>query len=257
MSSGEQGKGAVMAERVWDRFLTNRDKARLAARSRRSKAGFGERPAVLCIDLYRSVFGDRPQPLMEAIGQWPGTCGLEAWEAIPHVQALQQSARELGIPVIHTTGLPKEESGISGVAAAHRATEGDGSEPLHKGSELYSIIPEVTPLSGEVVIKKSSPSPFFGTPLVGYLVEQAIDTLIVVGESTSGCVRATVVDGHSHRFRMIVAEEGVFDREEASHAMNLYDMHAKSADVLPVQEVLAWMANWGETRPTTATILPR
>jgi maleamate amidohydrolase len=240
-----------MTERVWDRFLTERDKARLAARSRRPKAGFGARPALLCIDLYRSVFGDRPQPLIEAIEEWPGTCGLEAWEAIPHVQALQRSARELGIPVIHTTGLPKEESGISGVAAAHKSMDRESSEPLHKGPDLYAIIPEVAPMPGEVVIKKSSPSPFFGTPLVGYLVEHGIDTLIVVGESTSGCVRTTVVDGHTHRFRMVVAEEGVFDREEASHAMNLYDMHAKSADVLPVYEVLAWMATWGETRPAT------
>ena len=235
-----------MAERVWDRFLTDRDKARLAERTRRPK-GFGERPALLCIDLYRSVFGDRPQPLMEAVEEWPGSCGLEAWEAIPHVQALQRSARELGIPVIHTTGLPKEESGIAGVAAAHRTTASEGSGQLHKGADMYAIIPEVAPLPGEVVIKKSSPSPFFGTPLIGYLIEHAIDTLIVVGESTSGCVHTTVVDGHTHRFRMVVAEEGVFDREEASHAMNLYDMHAKSAEVLPVTDVLAWMAEWGET----------
>jgi maleamate amidohydrolase len=224
-----------MAERAWDRFLTDRDKTRLAARIRRPK-GFGDRPALLCIDPYRSVFCDPPPPLMEATEEWSGTCGLEAWD--PHVQALQRSARELGIPVIHTTGLPKEESGIAGVAAAHCTTAPEGSGQLHKGADTYAIIPEVAPMPGEVVIKKSSPSPFFGTPLVGYLIEHAIDTLIVVGESTSGCVRTTVVDGHTHQFRMVVAEEGVFDREEASHAMNLYDMHAKSGEVLPVKDVL-------------------
>ena len=240
-----------MAERIWDRFLTERDKARLATRERRQK-GFGNRPALLCIDLYRSVFGDRPQPLLEAIEQWPGSCGLEAWEAIPHVQALQRNARNLGIPVIHTTGLTKDESGVASFSAAHRTSAPAGAGPLHKGADAYEIIPEVGPEAGEVVIKKSSPSPFFGTPLLGHLIEHAIDTLIVVGESTSGCVRSTVVDGHTHRYRMIVAEEGVFDREEASHAMNLYDMNAKSADVLPVQEVLSWMAQWGESHGATA-----
>jgi hypothetical protein len=67
-----------MAERVWHRFLTGRDKARLAARTRRAKE-FGDRPTLLCIDLYRSVFCERPQPLMEAIEEWTETCGHEAW----------------------------------------------------------------------------------------------------------------------------------------------------------------------------------
>ena len=244
-----------MTERVWDRFLTDRDQARLAQRGRRPK-GFGERPALLSIDLYRWVFGDRPQPLLEAIETWPGSCGLEAWAAIPHIQALQRSARELGIPLIHTTGLAKEESGVSGVASAHRTADSNADDgrsgPLHKGADMYEIIPELAPLPGDVLLKKPSPSPFFGTPLIGHLIEHEIDTLIVVGASTSGCVRNTVTDGHTYRFRVVVAEEGVFDREEASHAMNLFDMHMKSADVLPVDEVLSWMAEWGETHSSSA-----
>jgi nicotinamidase-related amidase len=208
-----------MGDRIWDNFLTTRDKDRIAGRMHRIR-GFGDR---------------------QAIDLWPGTCGLEAWNSIPHIQALQQTAREMGIPVIHTTGLPKNESGISGVGAAHR------DDAYHKGSDMYEIIPQLAPLPGEVVVKKSAASPFFGTPLIGHLIEKQIDTLIVVGESTSGCVRSTVLDGHTNRFRVIVAEEGVFDREEASHAMNLYDMHMKLADVLPVSEILHWMGDWGET----------
>ena len=240
-----------MAERIWDRYLTDRDRERLATRTQRTR-GFGDRPALLCIDFYRWVFGDRPQPLMEAIEEWPGTCGLEAWEAIPHAQALQRTAREFGIPVIHTTGLTKGESGVSGVSAAHRTGADTGSGPLHKGADAYEIIPELAPLPGEVVLRKSSPSPFFGTPLIGHLIELGIDTLIVAGESTSGCVRGTVVDGNTNRYRMVVAEEAVFDREEAPHAMNLYDMNAKSADVLPVSDILAWMVQWGETHAAGA-----
>jgi maleamate amidohydrolase len=147
--------------------------------------------------------------------------------------------------------LAKEESGVAGFSSARRsaadASDDGGGLPLHKPADMYTIIPELAPEPGEVLLKKSSPSPFFGTPLLGHLIEHGIDTLIVVGESTSGCVRSTVVDGHTHRFRMVVAEEGVFDREEASHAMNLYDMHMKSANVMPVAEVLSLMSQWGES----------
>jgi nicotinamidase-related amidase len=104
---------------------------------------------------------------------------------------------------------------------------------------MGEIIPEVAPLPGELVIEKVSPSVFQGTPLVGQLVARRIDTLIVTGESTSGCVRAAVVDGCTSRFNMIVAEECVFDRVQASHAMNLFDMNDKYADVLPVDEIIA------------------
>jgi nicotinamidase-related amidase len=90
---------------------------------------------------------------------------------------------------------------------------------------------------GEVVLRKTTPSAFNGTPLVHHLVSLHIDTLIVAGESTSGCVRASVVDGCSYRFRMIVAEDCVFDRHQATHAINLFDMHTKYADVLSLAEI--------------------
>ena len=81
-------------------------------------------------------------------------------------------------------------------------------------------------------------------PLVGHLTHLGVDTLIVAGESTSGCVRASVTDGPTYRYKMIVAEECVFDRVEASHAMNLFDIHQKSADVLPLTEVLEYIESW-------------
>ncbi|MFN0070253.1 MAG: isochorismatase family protein, partial [Chloroflexota bacterium] len=86
---------------------------------------------------------------------------------------------------------------------------------------------------------KVAPSAFWGTPLAAHLNYNDVDTVIAVGESTSGCLRATVVEGTSHRFRMIVAEECSFDRHESAHAMNLFDMHQKYADVLPLDEVVA------------------
>ena len=108
----------------------------------------------------------------------------------------------------------------------------------------YDIIPEVGPLEGEVVLRQTAPSAFFGTPLAAQLNYLGVDTLIVAGESTSGCVRASVVEGTSYRFRMIVVEECVFDRHEAAHAINLFDMNQKYADVIPTAEVLEYLRSW-------------
>jgi nicotinamidase-related amidase len=238
-----------MVQRVWEPYLTEQDKAHLAASGHRPR-GFGERPAVLLIDLYRWVFGDRPQPLLEAIEEWPGSCGLPAWEAIPHIQSLLATARETGIPVVHITGLSDSGSGVHGWATAGRKSSGghsvDNSSNKRKprSAAMFDIIDELSPIEGEAMMRKASPSPFYGTPLLGHLNELGVDTLIVGGESTSGCVRASVVDACASRFKTIVAEECVFDRHEATHALNLFDMHHKYADVMPLAEIENWMHEW-------------
>ena len=109
---------------------------------------------------------------------------------------------------------------------------------------MYDIIPEVAPIEGEVFLKKTSPSAFWGTPVVGHLNALGVDTIIVAGESTSGCVRASVVDACTNRYKVVVAEECVFDRHEAPHAINLFDMNQKYADVMAVDEVINWMHEW-------------
>ena len=118
---------------------------------------------------------------------------------------------------------------------------GDGNKTRE---DKYDIIPELAPIEGEVLLKKTSPSAFWGTPVAGHLTALGIDTVIVAGESTSGCVRASVVDGCTNRYRMVVAEECVFDRHEAPHAINLFDMHSKYADVLPLDSIVDWMHRW-------------
>jgi maleamate amidohydrolase len=232
-----------MAQRVWDQYLTERDRAHLAMRPPRRR-GFGEKPALLLIDLYRWVFGDRPEPILEAMKKWPSSCGLEGWSAIPPIQKLLAKAREVGIPVVHTTGL----DGAGVVPRSHRREaelQADKDpEAQQRLRRRYDIIDEVEPLPGEAVIRKASPSAFWGTPLIGHLNALHIDTIITCGESTSGCVRASVVDGCTYRFRMVVAEECVFDRHQATHAMNLFDMNQKYADVLALQEVLDYLDGW-------------
>jgi nicotinamidase-related amidase len=232
-----------MAQRVWDQYLTERDRAHLATRPPRRR-GFGEKPALLLIDLYRWVFGDKPEPILEAIKKWPSNCGLEGWNAIPHIQKLLAKAREVGIPIVHMTGLDR-----AGVASrsAQRESELQANRDPEAQDRLrrrFDIIDEVAPLPGETVLRKASPSAFWGTPLMGHLNALHIDTIITCGESTSGCVRASVVDGSTYRFRMIVAEECVFDRHEATHAMNLFDMNQKYAEVLALQEVLDYLDLW-------------
>ena len=245
-----------MNERVWDKFLTEQDRAHLAMKGHKS-FGFGSKPALLLIDLYRWVFGDKPEPLLEAIKTWPLSCGLAAWDALPHIRTILEKARQAGIPVIHVTGLEKE-SGVKEWAPSSRRAEKQNilsPEALDRQRRCFDIVDEVKPLPGEVVIRKTSPSAFWGTPLIGHLNFLDVDTIITCGESTSGCVRASVVDGCTFRFRMVVVEEGVFDRSQASHAINLFDMNQKYADVLPLAEVIGYLDEWQSKKTPPAKVL--
>ena len=238
-----------MTDPVWDRFLTPADQAHLA-RSQDRRVGRGERPALLLIDLYRAVFGDRPEPLLEAIQTWPSSCGPAAWDALPHIQRLLAAARGAGIPVIHITmlanaGMPGWFEGIHG----QKATRPTDPAALDRQRRSPEIIDELAPIDGEVVLRKSAPSAFWGTPLMAELNRLDVDTLIVAGESTSGCVRASVIDAASYRFRVQVVEQCVFDRHEAPHAINLFDMHQKYADVIPLEDALQYIESTIRTAP--------
>jgi maleamate amidohydrolase len=230
-----------MTERIWDRFLTEADKTVLAA-GRGERVGFGARPALLLVDLYRAAFGDKPEPLLDAIRTWPASCGPNGWAALPHIKRLLLAARTAGLPVVHVT-MRDDSDGLRGWhEAAHAGVAYGQPEPSQEMRERSArkteIVPDVAPIAGEPVILKSSPSPFWGTPLIGHLINLGVDTLIVAGERTSGCVRATVVDAVANRFRVIVPEECVFDAFEAAHALNLFDIHHKYGDVLPLGDVL-------------------
>lgn len=237
-----------MAERIWDRFLTEQDKAHLAASPPKAVYGFGRRAAVLSIDNYRGVVGDEPQPLLEAIKTWPNATGLAGWDALQRTTTLFAAARAAGVEVIHTTGLPQEESGIPGWRLAGANRRGQLAPADDRYRRRYDIVEQAAPLSGEVVVKKNSPSAFFGTSLAPYLIGQGIDTLIICGEAVSGCVRATVVDGCTYRFRMIVVEDCVYDRQEASWAMNLFDIDQKYGDVVSLATTLEWFGEVAHQR---------
>jgi nicotinamidase-related amidase len=238
--------------RIWDPYLTEQDKAHVAVSGERPLYGFGSKPAVLSVDNYRWVVGDEPELLLDSIKKWPGSTGLAAWKALPHIATLFAGARAASIPLVHITGLSQAESGVASWGRARGGDKTSDPAALGRQARRFDIVEQAAPEPGEAVLRKTAPSAFFGTPLMAHLNALDVDTLIVCGESTSGCVRASVVEARSYRFRVVVVEECVYDRHEASHAINLFDMHQKYADVLPIDEVTAWMKEYGATAPAAS-----
>jgi nicotinamidase-related amidase len=215
----------------WDDVIG--DDERLVASRYDSLRAPGKRPALLMIDNYRKVFGDGPLSLAEGIDRFPSTCGTAAWDALPHLRQLLGSARAAGVPVLHTTGDPTAVGGVT-----RRRGQRDDPDGLE-------FVPELAPRDGETVIRKSRASAFFGTPLSAWLRQLDVDTLLITGETTSGCVRASAVDAYSHGFSVIVVEEATFDRSPLSHKINLFDLSLKYARVLHTDQALAYLAEVG------------
>lgn len=234
---------------IWDSFLTERDKRHLAVWGKKRSDALGERPVLLVIDVYYSSVGHERKELMESIKDWPMSCGEEGWQAIDHMQVLIAAARKAGASVVYVHGYPDFPSDPSRVA--ERGKRG-GNDADHLPPEIRAlsneIVREIAPEPGDLIVGKAAPSAFSGTVLLQYLQSIRADTVIVCGESTSGCVRAAVVDAVSNRFKVGVVEECCFDRTEVAHAMNLFDMHQKYAEVISLADALTYFkrANVGE-----------
>jgi len=215
----------------WEPFLSERDKKHSEIWGKKELNGFGDKPALVLIDIYYSVLGLKREDIFESMKTWRGSTGLEGWAAVDKTAELLAVARECKIPVIHVKGL---HTGVLPWGRRSRPKSTMSAEMTHKGT---MIVDEVKPIAGELVVEKAAPSGFQGTPLAFQLQALGIDTVICCGETTSGCVRATVVDGATARFRMGVVKECVFDRTESSHWINLYDMHHKYPNVVGVDMV--------------------
>lgn len=190
----------------------------------------GRRPALLAIDLYNLVFKGGAKPVHEVVKEHKSSCGIHAYEAIKPIQELLALARARRIPVIYTTTETRKEVNPETVYATNRqARKFDKND--------FEIREEFKPEPGDLVIYKERASGFFGTPLVAHLTMMGADSLIVCGETTSGCVRASVVDAYSYGFHVTVVEECCFDRSLLSHKVNLFDLHHKYADVMHLEEV--------------------
>lgn len=211
----------------WDDVIDDATRTTYAAYER--ERWIGARPAVLAIDLYDAAFEGGPKPVTELVGRYPSACGVAAWNAIEPIQRLLRSAREHGLPVVYSTGETRPDAGVA-VRATRR-----GGEP-HSARD-YAFKEELAPEAGDLVVRKQRASAFFGTPLVANLVQRGIETVVVCGETTSGCVRASAVDAYSYGFHVVLVEECCFDRSPLSHKVNLFDLHQKYADVMHLDEV--------------------
>lgn len=223
----------------WDRFLSDRDRQVDEISGYGGSLGFGRRPAVLIIDTTYNFCGDRPnESLLESIKRWRNSCGPDAWSAVEVMARVLAAARAQRVPIIYSTGTPNAGTAVyAGRWASKNRRRGEDTGHTNG----HEIVPPIAPHAEDIVIRKTKPSVFFGTPIVSFLVDMGVDQLLICGGSTSGCVRATVVDAFSSNFRVAVVEEGTFDRGDATRVMNLYDMNQKYADIVSATEVIEYL----------------
>jgi maleamate amidohydrolase len=190
----------------------------------------GPAPALLAIDLYELAYqgGNRAVPVVAQ--SYPSSCGEYAHAAIPPTQRLFGAARAAGIPIFYTTSETRPDAKPADIKATHRS--GVPIDPA-----VYEIRAEFAPQPGDAVIRKMRASGFYGTPLLAQLTQLGVQSVIVCGESTSGCVRASAVDAYSNGFHVTLVEECCFDRHLLSHKINLFDLHHKYADVMSIAAV--------------------
>ena len=198
----------------------------------RREVKVGPSPALLAVDLYELVYLGGARPVSEVAKAYPSSCGEYAWAAIAPTQRLFAAARAARIPIVYSSNETRPEARPAPVWATRRQR---GAIPAN----AYDIRPEFQPQPGDMVVRKQRASAFFGTPLIAHLTQFGVRSLVVCGESTSGCVRATVLDAYSHGFHVTLVEECCFDRAVLPHKINLFDMHHKYADVMGVDEVVA------------------
>jgi maleamate amidohydrolase len=231
-----------MSERIWDQFLTAEDKEVLAVSGWGARAGYGKRPALLVVDVNYAFCGDKPEPILDSIKRWRNSCGPYAWKALPVIRFLIDACRKKGVPVIYTTSGYREDGWDRGSWEWKNARMSeDASSPRKYNRYPSDIMDEIAPVPEDIVIRKLKPSAFSGSPLKSYLTLLGADSVIVTGTTTSGCVRGTVMDAFSENLRVIVSEDGCFDRSVASHAINLCDMNAKYGDVVPSNELIEYI----------------
>jgi maleamate amidohydrolase len=209
--------------------LVSDDRLRkLEERGLTRELGFGQRPAVLAVDLI-TAFTDPKLPF-----------GSDLDGVVEQARRVLDQARRAGLPVLFTTvgyeGPDLEDAGVWAIKVPASATLRAGTPEVEQDERLGRV-------DGESIIVKKYASSFFGTDLVSRLNALRVDTLVLAGCTTSGCIRATAVDAIQNGFRPIVVREAVGDRDPAAHEQSLRDLQAKYADVVSVDSVLAELAS--------------
>jgi nicotinamidase-related amidase len=224
----------------WDGIIGEEEQRAYHAAGFGRPSGIGRRPALLIIDVQYRTIGTSPKPFWESIKEYPTSCGEIGWNAMKKIAVLLAEFRRNKWPVLYPHVAPKNKATDSGRLAEKVPAIMDIPE---RG---YQFPPEIAPREGDVLLPKKHPSAFFATPLVSHLIDLGADTLIVTGCTTSGCVRGSVVDGFAYNFKCVVPYDAVYDRSATSHAVNLFDMASKYADVATTAEVLAMLQPLGK-----------
>jgi nicotinamidase-related amidase len=217
---------------AWDGIISEEEIRRYRKAGFGGTGGIGLRPALLIIDVQYRTVGTTPKPYWEAIEEYPTSCGDVGWAAVGRIAPLLALFRAKGFPVLYPHVAPKNSATDGGRLAAKIPSI------MGINAKGYEFVEEIAPRDGDVLLPKKHPSAFFGTPLVSHLVDQQVDTLVITGCTTSGCVRSSVTDAFAYNFKVIVPEDCVYDRAPTSHAVNLWDMDGKYADVMPSAGVM-------------------
>lgn len=196
----------------------------------RKKFGFGSKLAIVNVDFQQAY--TRVDMFKTAYQTDP--------RQIEYTNTISRLARERGMPVIWSRVGYKDDAGDAGVWGTRTDTP-DSLQNIKYGSERHAFDPRCEIEANDLQYTKRMPSAFFETPLNSYLRWHQVDTVVVTGGSTSGCVRATAVDALSYGFRTIVPIETCADKHESYHFANLTDLSIKYADVEPVQAVIDWL----------------
>ncbi len=226
--------------RPWDGIIGEEEQRAYQAAGFGKPSGMGDRPALLIIDVQYRTVGSVRKPFWEAIEEFPTACGDIGWAAVDHILPLLAAFRARGLPVLYPNVALKKT--YDGGRLAEKIPS-----IMTIPEEGYEFVAEIAPEEGEILLPKKHPSAFFATALASHLIDLKVDTLFVTGCTTSGCVRGTVVDAFAYNFRVVVPEECVYDRSRVSHAVNLFDMASKYADVMPLAQALALIEGRDET----------
>jgi maleamate amidohydrolase len=219
-------------EAAWVREIPEMDRLILARAMGAREAALVSRPALVVIDVLYGFTGSRPLPILDAIAEFPTSCGEAAWRALPRIAAMIEGFRAAALPVVWIKGDVSKAARLG--HATKRSTEGT----MPNGFDPGAIHPDVAPDEDDAVIVKSRASAFFATVLPVYLNRARADGVVVVGSTTSGCVRASVVDSYSLGYETFVVADCCFDRSPLSHAVSLFDMGSKYASVVDADEML-------------------
>ncbi|MGE0747844.1 MAG: isochorismatase family protein [Rhodospirillales bacterium] len=201
------------------------------------RIGFGERPALIVIDMVKAF--TNPEMML----------GANLDSQIAAITPLVDAAHERGLPVIYST-VKYDHADLKD--AGIWALKQKGTITLLSGTDATDVDPRLDVRKDDMILGKKYASCFFGTDLVPRLVSQRVDTLIITGCTTSGCVRATAVDAVQNGFRPAVVREAVGDRSESAHAQSLFDLNAKYADVVSLDETLAYLTTIGHNTRAAA-----